>query len=201
VSPLAPLLIGAALCFAGAWSIRLSVLLAGFGAGWVLGEAFGASAGTALLIGVSAAVVLGVLALLMTKVLFLIAGGCVGAVIGARLFVVLRADASIGHGDWLIGFVFVAAIAMLSGFLASHLHRRFLVWGTAIAGGSLVLGGIGRLLSGADQLWRPDTAVGTAAFVASWIVLTLLGHEVQNRAVGHRKDDESGQAGQRGRKS
>jgi hypothetical protein len=188
VTPLAPLIVGAVLCFFGAWSVRLAVLLAGFGAGWVLAEALGASAATALVVGACAAVVLGVLVLLMTRFLFLVAGGCVGAVIGARLFVVLEADAAAGHGSWLVGLVFVAAVALLSGFLASRWRRRFLLWGTALAGSALALGGIGRLWNSTDQLWRPHSTTGSVLFALAWVVLTVVGHRVQTRH--RRREDE-----------
>ena len=181
MTPLLPLLAGAILCFFGAWSVRLVVLLSGFGAGWVLAEAFGASSGTALVVGASAAVVHGVVALLMNRFIFFIAGGCVGAVIGARLFVVLDGDAAAGHGSWLVGIVFVAAVALLCGFLASHLRRRFLLWGTALAGSALLLGGLGRLWSDTDGLWRPHSVAGSTVFAVAWVALTVVGHQVQTR--------------------
>lgn len=165
------------------------MVLAGFGVGWVLAEALGASSGTALLVGGASAVILGILVLLMTKFLFFIAGGCVGAVIGARLYVVLEADAAAGHGNWLVGVVFVAAIAMLCGFLAAHGRRPFLHWGTALAGSALVLGGIGRLWTSTDALWRPHSPLGSAVFALTWVVLTVLGHRVQTHRARRQDED------------
>ena len=44
------ILIGMLLCLAGAWSVRMAVLAAGFGVSWLLADTFGASTTTALLI-------------------------------------------------------------------------------------------------------------------------------------------------------
>ena len=46
----AAVVIGLVLCFAGIASTHLAVLLSGFGLGWLLADAFGASTGTTVII-------------------------------------------------------------------------------------------------------------------------------------------------------
>ena len=167
--------------------MRLVVLLSGFGAGWVLAEAFGASSGTALVVGASAAVVLGVVALLMTRFLFFIAGGCVGAVIGARLFVVLDGDAAAGHGSWLVGIVFVAAVALLCGFppltcaVASSCGAR------PSAGSALLLGGLGG--SGRTPTGCGDRIPWRAAPCSRWPGWRSRWSDTRSRPAARRRTD------------
>ncbi|MEI5675701.1 MULTISPECIES: hypothetical protein [unclassified Nocardioides] len=175
-------LVGAVLCFLGAFSVRVAVLAAGFGTGWLLATALGASTTTVLLVAGVGAVVSFVSTYLLSAFLFFVAGVVVGSVVGARLFVVVDR----GDSDWLLSVVFVPAVAVVCGLLADRWRQRFLGWATAAAGSALLLSGIGRL--GTDSTgwyWRPDTATGTTVFAVSWLVLTLVGHRVQ---LGSRRD-------------
>jgi hypothetical protein len=175
------IVIGLLLCFAGAWSVRLCVLAAGFGAAWLLADVFGASFGTALLVALAGAAAAFVLTLVMSKVVMFIAGCIVGAVLGAKLFVVLSGSDS----NWLLALVFVAAAAVVSGFLSSHFQRRFLEWATAFAGAALVLSGVA--LTGEQNLdlfRRPDTGTESALLTVGWVLLGLLGHAMQRRIDG-----------------
>ncbi len=179
-------LVGAILCFFGARSVRLAVLVAGFGATWILADVFGASTATTLVIAVVGAIGAWVLTLLFSKFVLFVAGLLVGAVLGAKLFVLLEGDAR-GH-DWVLAIVFVPAVAVTVGFLADRFEHRFLVWATAAAGAALVLSGVGRLGSDTTTvMWRPHSTGGSVVFAIAWIVLTLLGHQVQRRGDARRR--------------
>jgi hypothetical protein len=178
------LLVGAILCFLGAFSVRIAVLAAGFGTGWLLAEVFDAETGTSLLVAGAGAVVAFVSTFLLSKFLFFVAGVVVGSVVGAKLFVVVDR----GDADWLLAAVFVPAVAVVCGLLADHWQHRFLRWATAAAGSALLLSGLGRLRTDStDLLWRPQTTAGTAVFTLCWLVLTLVGHRVQNRFAHDRR--------------
>jgi uncharacterized membrane protein (DUF485 family) len=171
-------LIGAILCFFGARSVRLAVLAAGFGATWLLADVFGASTTTTLVIAVVGALGAWILTLLFSKFVFFMAGLIVGAVLGAKFFVLLEGDAQ-GH-DWVLAIVFVPAVAITVGFLANRFERTLLVWATAAAGAALVLSGLGRLgTDSTEVLWRPHSTAGSVVFAAAWIALTVIGRRVQ----------------------
>lgn len=179
MSALAIILVGLLLCLAGALSVRLAVLAAGFGVAWTLAVAFGADTGTTLLISVGGAVLAFVLTLLAARLLFLVGGLCVGAVIGAKLFVLVQG----GGADLLLLLVVVPAVALTSGLLARRFERPFLVWATAFGGAALVLSGIGRLWAdAAGELWRPETTAGVVVVMVAWVVLAAVGYSVQRRA-------------------
>ena len=135
------ILIGLLLCLTGAWSVRLAVLAAGFGVSWLLADTFGASTGTALLIGASGALLAFLLSLVLSKLMLFFVGGVVGAVVGAKLFVLLDGkDASA-----LLAVIFIPTIAFLFAFLAQRWSRNFLAWATAFGGAAIALTGLGRL--------------------------------------------------------
>lgn len=185
MSELVLVVLGAVLCFAGAASVRLGVLVAGFAAGWLLAEVFDASLGTTLLVALCGAGLAFASTWLVATVMFLVGGGCVGAIVGAKLFVLADSGAGQGDADWLLGVVFVPTVALLGALLASRFRLRFLRWGTALAGSALVLSGVGRL--GDDSvglLWRPESGPEAALFAVTWAVLALAGHRVQSRASG-----------------
>ncbi|MDH2416005.1 hypothetical protein [Nocardioides sp. CER19] len=168
--------LGFILCFLGALSVRLAVLIAGGGLGWLLAEAFDASAATMVLVAGAGAVGALVVSFLVSRFLFFVAGACVGSVIGAKLFVI----ADNGEHHWLLALVFVPAVAVVAGFLAQHYEKAFLRWGTAVAGAALLLSAVGRLgTSSTDVLWRPETALGGILFAVLWVVLSIVGHRVQ----------------------
>jgi hypothetical protein len=173
------LLLGALLCFWGATSLRLTVLAAGFAGAWVLAEAFGASLAVAAVVATVSALAVLVLTLVFARFLFFIVGAGVGVLIGARLFTLLSSRSASGHGDVLIGLVFVAAVAVVSGFLANHWRRWFVVWTTALAGSALLLSGIGHLGPGPGELSRPGSTTSSVISAALWLGLTYLGARVQ----------------------
>src|SRR5262245_54955728 len=154
------LVVGVLLCFAGALSVRLAVLTAGFGLCWLLADAFGAGFVTGLIIGLVGAGVALVLTVVLSHVVMFATGAIVGAVIGAKLFVVL--DDS--NPSWLLAAVFVPAVAVICGYLASRYQRAFLRWATAFAGAALMLSGIG-LIDGLHvrALHHPTSTVGSVA--------------------------------------
>ena len=177
MSALVTILIGLALCLAGSRSVRLAVLAAGFGVAWTLAEAFGADTGTALLIALGGAVLAFVLTLLTARLLFFVGGLCIGAVIGAKLFVLVQG----GGADLLLVLVVVPAMALMFALLARRFERPFLMWATALGGAAMVLSGIGRLWADAGELWRPESTAGVVLVLALWIVLAIVGRTVQKR--------------------
>ena len=183
MSAVAYLLVGLALCFAGARSVRLAVIIAGFGATWLLADLFGASASTALIVSVVGALGALVLSLLFARLVFFVAGALVGALLGARIFGLLVGEDA-RAGDWVLAVVFVPAVGVVAGWLANRFRRRFLMWATAAAGASMIISGIGRLGSGSTKLlWRPDTTAGALLFAGGLVVLTVVGHRVQHTST------------------
>lgn len=166
------IVVGLVLGLAGMWSVRLALVVAGFGATWLVADAFGAGTGTSLLVALAGGVLALVVAFLASGVLFLAVGAIVGAVVGARLFVLLDT----GEASALLAVVFVPAVAGISAVLAGKLRQRFLGWATAIAGAALVLTGIGTLLPDAagyladsDEPWKQvaSAAIWAATSVAA----------------------------------
>jgi len=180
------ILIGLLLCLTGAWSVRLAVLAAGFGVSWLLADTFGAATGTALLIGASGALLAFLLSLVLSKLMLFFVGGVVGAVVGAKLFVLLDGqDASV-----LLAVIFIPAIAFLFAFLAQRWSRNFLAWATAFGGAAMALTGLGRLAP--EQLGAFLAPEGTAeqlVFATSWLALGLLGRTLQVRLLGQGSAD------------
>jgi len=179
------ILIGMLLCLTGAWSVRLAVLTAGFGVSWLLADTFGASTGTALLIAASGALLAFLLSLVLSKLMLFFVGGVVGAVVGAKLFVLLDGkDASA-----LLALIFIPTIAFLFAFLAQRWSRNFLAWATAFGGAAIALTGLGRLAP--DQfgaLLAPDSTTEQLVFAVSWLALGLLGRTLQVRLLGQGSD-------------
>jgi hypothetical protein len=175
------ILIGMLLCLTGAWSVRLAVLTAGFGVSWLLADAFGASTGTALLIAASGALLAFLLSLVLSKLMLLFVGGVVGAVVGAKLFVLLDGtDASA-----LLAVVFIPTIAFLFAFLAQRWSRNFLAWATSFGGAAIALTGLGQLAPNhVGALKAPDSTTEQLVFAASWLLLGLLGRTIQMRLLG-----------------
>jgi len=175
------ILIGLLLCLSGAWSVRLAVLAAGFGVSWLLADTFGASTGTALLIAASGAVLAFLLSLAFSKLMLFFVGGVVGAVVGAKLFVLLDGqDASA-----LLAVIFIPTIAFVFAFLAQRWSRRFLVWATAFGGAAIALTGLGRLApEQLEALHAPDDTASRLAFATAWLLLAVLGRTLQVRLLG-----------------
>lgn len=171
-------LIGLALCLTGAWSIRLAVLAAGFGACWLLADVFDASTSTALLISAAGALIVFLLSLVLSKLMFFFVGGVVGAVVGAKLFVLLDG----GDASVLLAVVFVPAVAFLFAFLAQRWSRKFLAWATAFGGAAIALTGLGRLAPDhLEALHVPEDTTGRAVLAVSWLALGLAGRAAQLR--------------------
>ena len=171
--------LGVVLCFWGARSLRLTVLAAGFAGSWVLAEAFGASLGVAALVAGASALAVLVLTLVFARFLFFVVGAGVGVLIGARLFTLLSSRSESGHGDVLLGLLFVAAVAIVCGFLANRFRRWFVVWTTALAGSALLLAGIGHLGPGAGELSRPGSTSSSIVTGILWLAISYLGARVQ----------------------
>jgi hypothetical protein len=183
MSALAAILVGLVLCLAGSLSVRLAVLAAGFGVAWTLAEALDADTGTALLIGLGGAVLAFALTLLMARFLFFVGGLCVGAVIGAKLYVLVQG----GSADVLLVLIVVPAVAILCAFLARRFERPFLVWGTAFGGAALVLSGVGRVWADvAGDLWRPASTAGVVLVVVLWTALAVVGYLIQRAGAERR---------------
>lgn len=178
MSAVAAILVGLVLCLAGSLSVRLAVLAAGFGVAWTLTVALDAETGTALLIGLGGAVLAFVVTLLAARFLFFVGGLCVGAAIGAKLFVLVQG----GGADLLLLVVVVPAVALLSALLARRFERPFLRWATAFGGAALVLSGVGHLWAdAAGDLWRPQDTAGVVLVLVLWGVLAVVGYGVQRR--------------------
>jgi len=174
------ILLGVVLCFFGTRSIRLAVTVAGGGAAWLLADALGASSLTTVLVAIAGGIGALVVSLLAMSFVFFVIGLFVGAVVGSKLYVLADSGTGTGEGGWLLAVVFVPAFALLSGFLASRFKRRFLSWGTALAGAALILSGIGQLGSDTvDDLWRPESSFGAVVLAVLWLGLSFVGARLQ----------------------
>lgn len=179
------LVIGAVLCFYGARSVRLAVLLAGFGGAWLLADELGASLGVTAIVAFAGGLGALVFTLLLSRFVVFASGVILGGAVGAKLFEVLdRGDAS-----WLLALVFIPSVAIVCGFLAGRFREPFLLWASAFAGAALILTGIGLIDSRPfNDLHRPDHAGGAVILGALWIALGFAGRSVQARRVlGRRK--------------
>ena len=119
MSELAVLAVGLVLCFAGARSLRLTVLVAGFGLCWLLADAFGANVATTFVVAAVGALALLVSSIVMSRFVIFVVGAAVGAVIGARLFALLGGD----DPSWLLAVLFVPTFGFVAGFLAQRMGR------------------------------------------------------------------------------
>ena len=68
--------------------------------------------------------------------------------------------------SWLLALVFVPAVAVVAGFLASRYQRPFLEWATAFAGAALVLSGLAQWGGQDLSLFRRPESTGEAVLVA-----------------------------------
>lgn len=183
---LVAIVIGLVLCFAGARSVHLAVLLAGFGAGWMLSRAFDAGTGTALIIGLAAAVLAWVLVSLVFRSALFVVGGILGCAIGARVYSVLEGESS----SAIVAIVFVLAVGFLCGWMANRWRVRALIWLTAIGGAALALHGVGIAFPDSlGALSRPDGAGQSTLNVVAWAVLAGLGWWSQRNVATPRQLD------------
>jgi hypothetical protein len=171
-------LLGLFLCFLGATSVRIAVLVAGFCGAWLIADELGAGTGSTFVVALAGAGGALVLSILLARFALFAAGFVLGGAVGAKLYEVLdRGDAS-----WLLAVVFVPAVALLAGFLAQRWKKPFLLWATSFAGAAMVLTGIGRIDTGAAaELGRPDEALGGLVLGVLWVALGLAGRSVQAR--------------------
>lgn len=184
----AAVVIGLALCFAGIASMHLAVLLSGFGLGWLLADAFGASAGTAVIIAAAAALIAWVLVTLIFRTTLFFVGAIVGSVIGAKLYGILQGSSS----SVVVAVVFVGAVAFICGWIANRWHARVVLWLTAIGGAALALTGLGRVFQ--EQLHAlstPQTATETSISVVAWALLALAGWWSQRQISARALDKQS----------
>ena len=111
------LVVGVVLCFLGVGSVHLAILASAFGLGWLLGDLFGATAVTALIIAACTAVITWALITLVFNAARFVVGLIAGALIGARLY----ATFSVGTASVVLAVVVVvAATALAFGFLADR---------------------------------------------------------------------------------
>lgn len=174
------ILLGLFLCFLGARSIRLAVLVAGFLAAWLVADAVDAGTTTALLVGLAGAAGALVLTILFARFALFAAGLVVGAAIGAKLFEILDDPDT----SWLLALIFIPAVALACGYLAEKMRKPFLVWATAFAGAAMVLTGIGRIDTDLTrELRHPDDPGAGLLLAVLWIGLALAGRTVQARQM------------------
>jgi hypothetical protein len=191
MSELVLLVIGLVLCFAGARSVRLTVLVAGFCLCWLLADAFDASVATMFVVAVVGALALLVLSIVMSRFVIFLVGAAVGAVIGARLFALLGGD----DPSWLLAVLFVPAIGFVCGYLAQRMGRGFLRWATALAGAEVILSAVGSMFrDDLGLLQTPDDATESTLHTVVWLALAIVGHQVQRAQARGRKAEPSGQA-------
>lgn len=178
------LLVGLVIGVAGVWSLRLVIVVCGFGAAWLLADGLEASLGASLIIGLAGAALALVLAIVAAKFLFVAFGLIVGAVVGAKLFVLLdHGDASI-----VLALVFVPAVAVSFAVLAAKARTRFIGWATAIAGAALVLSGLGLLAPDTlGLLHDPDDAAEQVVSGVLWVALAVAARLAQRRLIGKRE--------------
>jgi hypothetical protein len=177
-------LVGAVLCFAGAASVHLAVLLSGFGLAWLLADVFNLSLGTTVIFALVAALIFWVLASLVFRLALFFVGAVVGAVIGARVYSMLESQGSV-----VVGLVFVGAVAFVAGWIANRWRLRALLVLTALGGAGLLLNGLGRVFSSADSsLSSPQSGAQSALAAIIWLAVAALGwlsqRKVSARALG-----------------
>ena len=104
------LAVGVLLCFFGIRSVNLALLASGFGLGYFVADATGASTGTALLVAAGVAVVLWLVVSLVFRFATFVVGIAAGAVIGAKLWSALGSSGT----SVVLGGVLVLSVAIAS---------------------------------------------------------------------------------------
>jgi len=172
------ILIGLALGFVGVRSLKLTMALVGFAAGWFLAAVFDSSATTNLLVGLATAVILFFVALFAVRFIFWVLGAVTGVVVGAKLFFVVDQ----GDSSLVLAFVFIPAVALAGAFLAERLRHRFMRWATAAAGAALTLSGLGLVAPSSMGFLRDPNkpATQTTSFLI-WVALGIFMVVVQKR--------------------
>jgi hypothetical protein len=172
------LAVGLLLCFAGVASLHPAVLASGFALGWLVAESLGGSVGVTAIVAGCAAVVAWVLSTVVFRAALLVVGGIAGGVIGAKLYGLLQGDG----GNVVLAFLFVLAVAVLTGLAAQRFRDTALVWICAFGGAGLALSGLARIWPGTLGFLRtPDTTAEAIIDAAAWLALGALGWSVQRR--------------------
>lgn len=184
-------LVGLVLCFFGVFSLHLQVLATGFGLGWLLGDLFGTSATTELLLGLMAAVTVWILATLVFKAAALFIGGITGAVIGAGISGIVQT----GDRNVALGMLLVLVFAAMCALLADRYRERSLLWLTTLGGAGIVLVGLARAGPGTLGFLRgADTVTEQVVTTLLWAGLAVAGWVTQRRlfpdALDVHRDDE-----------
>jgi hypothetical protein len=175
---LALLAAGLLLCFVGARSLRLAAACAGFGAGSLLADAFGAGWLTVVLVGAAGAVAALVLVGLVVRAGFFVVGAAAGGAVAAAWF---RTFAVVAWSPALIVIV-VLALALLGGLGATQARSPVLAVATALAGAALAVRGLtaaGPAFLG--FLHEPTTLLGGVVATAVWLALAVAGLLTQRR--------------------
>jgi len=172
------LVVGVVLCFLGIGSVHVAILASAFGLGWLLGDLFGATALTALIIAAGTALIAWALVTLVFKAAWFVVGLIAGALIGARLYGILAA----GDRSALLATVVVVATALAFGFLADRYKGRVILWATAIGGAGLILGSLGRIWPDSlGFLHDPEAGLQQVTSTLLWVVLAAAGWLTQRR--------------------
>ena len=172
------LVVGVVLCFLGVGSVHLAILASAFGLGWLLGDLFGATDVTSLIIAAGTALIAWALVTLVFKAARFVVGLITGALIGARLYAIFSA----GGRSAVLAVVVVLATAIVFGFLADRYKGRVLLWATAIGGAGLVLSSLGRIWPDAlGFLHHPQAGVEQVTSTVLWAVLAGAGWFTQRR--------------------
>lgn len=178
MSGLIVLLVGLVLCFVGVGSAHLAVLAAGFALGWSMAGVFDADTGTALVVGLGAALVGWVVARLVFHMVAAAAGAIAGGVIGARVYLTFQP----GHLSWVIGSVVTVVFAVGCGFVAGRYRNRVVLWLTAVGGAGVILSGLALLAPDLlGYLRRPEGAAAQIVTLVAWVLLAGAGWYVQRQ--------------------
>ena len=178
MSGLTMIVIGLVLGLAGGWSIRTVLMIVGFGAGWLLANAFDANLLVTLVVALGGALFAWLVVRLAATLVFFVVGAS-WLLVGARLFRLLEG----GDGNLLLAVVFIPAVALAGGWLAEKTRDGFVAWGTSIAGAALVLAGLGVLVSGLAWLRDPSQAWEAVVGAVVWVALSVF-FRLTQRAVG-----------------
>lgn len=177
------LAVGAVLCFYGARSLHVAVLTSGFALGWLLADAFNATALTSLVFGLFAGIAAWVLTRLVFGIAMFVVGALAGAVVGAKLFALLQQ----GEGSYVLAVLFVAASAFIGGVVTRRFHTTMIAAICALGGAGLMLSGLAQALPQVfGALRAPQTAGGALVAAIVWIALAVAGWVVQRRSPAAR---------------
>ena len=172
--------LGLVLCFAGVVSTHLAILLSGFGVSWLVSDALGAATPVSLVIGAAGALVAWAVVTLILRAALFVVGALAGGVVGARLYTLLQGDSR----SVVVALVFVLAVAVLCGWLATRWRQTVLLLTTAFAGAGLLLGAVGRVDEATSWLRRPESVAQTVVAALVWVAVAGAGVWTQSRRSG-----------------